>query len=311
MKPGVRIVNCARGEIVVEADLLAALDAGKVAAAALDVFPVEPLPADHPFRKHPGITLTPHLGASTAEAQEKCGIEVAEVITSYLLTGEVRNAVNLPFLDAKTYEQVKPYMTLGTALGRLLAQLAPPQVDRLHITYGGKAQELPNIDPITRAVVLGFLSRAAVKDLNNINVRSIASTLGLTVEEKRSNEPVTFNEWLHVQAFNGSDKVISAGGTFFGSPNNPRIVRLFSTPVEIPISGTLLLLTNKDRPGIVGHIGTLLSKHKVNIANMSLNRDMAGGHALTVLSLDSEPPAAVLDELQNDPDISNVRVVKL
>jgi D-3-phosphoglycerate dehydrogenase len=311
MKPGVRIVNCARGEIVVEPDLLAALDAGKVAAAALDVFSVEPLPADHPFRKHPGITLTPHLGASTAEAQEKCGIEVAEVITSYLLTGEVRNAVNLPFLDAKTYEQVKPYMTLGEKMGRLLAQLAPPQVDRLHITYGGKAQELPNIDPVSRAILLGFLSRAAVKDLNNINVRSIASTLGLTVEEKRSSEPVTFNEWLHVQAFNGSDKVISAGGTFFGSPNNPRIVRLFSTPVEIPISGTLLMLNNKDRPGIVGYLGTLLSKHQVNIANMSLNRDVAGGHALTVLSLDSEPPAAVLDELQKDADISNVKVVKL
>jgi len=311
MKPGVRIVNCARGEIIVEADLVTALDSGKVAAAGLDVFITEPLPADHPFRKHPGITLTPHLGASTSEAQEKCGIEVAEVITSYLLTGEVRNAVNLPFLDAKTYELVKPYMTLGEKIGKLLAQLAPPQVDRLHITYGGKAQELPNIDPVTRAVVLGFLSRASVKDLNNINVRSIASTLGLTVEEKRSNEPVTFNEWLHVQAFNGSEKVISAGGTFFGSPNNPRIVRLFSTPVEIPISGTLLLLTNKDRPGIVGYLGTLLAKHKVNIANMSLNRDEAGGHALSVLNLDSAPPAAVLDELQRDPDISNVHVVKL
>ena len=311
MKPGVRIVNCARGEIIVEADLIAALDSGKVAAAGLDVFITEPLPADHPFRKHPGIILTPHLGASTSEAQEKCGIEVAEVITSYLLTGEVRNAVNLPFLDAKTYELVKPYMILGEKIGKLLAQLAPPQVDRLHITYGGKAQELPNIDPVTRAVVLGFLSRASVKDLNNINVRSIAATLGLTVEEKRSNEPVTFNEWLHVQAFNGSEKVISAGGTFFGSPNNPRIVRLFSTPVEIPISGTLLLLTNKDRPGIVGYLGTLLAKHKVNIANMSLNRDEAGGHALTVLNLDSAPPQAVLDELQRDPDISNVHVVKL
>ena len=143
------------------------------------------------------------------------------------------------------------------------------------------------------------------------NVRSIASTLGLTVEEKRSHEPVTFNEWLHVQAFNGAEKVISAGGTFFGSPNNPRIVRLYSTPVEIPISGILLLLTNKDRPGIVGHLGTLLSKHNVNIANMSLNRDVAGGHALTVLSLDSEPPAAVLAELEKDPDISDVKVVKL
>jgi D-3-phosphoglycerate dehydrogenase len=311
MKPGVRIVNCARGEIIVDADLLAALDSGKVAAAGLDVFITEPLPADHAFRKHPAITLTPHLGASTAEAQEKCGIEVAEGIAGYLLTGEVRNAVNLPFLDAKTYEQVKPYLTLGEKLGKLLAQLAPPQVDRLHITYGGKAQELPNIDPVTRAVLQGFLSRASVKDLNNVNVRSVASTLGLTVEEKRSNEPVTFNEWLHVQAFNGEEKVISAGGTFFGSPNNPRIVRLYSTPVEIPINGTFLLLTNKDRPGIVGHIGTLLAKHKVNIASMSLSRDTVGGDAFTVLNLDSEPPAAVLAELQNDPDIRNVTVVNL
>lgn len=311
MKPGVRIVNCARGEIIVESDLIAALDSGKVAAGGLDVFPVEPLPAEHPFRTHPGITLTPHLGASTAEAQEKCGIEVAEVITGYLLTGEVRNAVNLPYLDAKTYEQVKPYLLLGEKLGKLLAQLAPPQVDRLHVTYGGKAQELPNIDPVTRAVLQGFLSRASVKDLNNINVRSIASTLGLTVEEKRSNEPVTFNEWLHVQVFNGSEKVISAGGTFFGSPNNPRIVRLYSLPVEIPISGVMLLLTNKDRPGIVGHLGTLLGKHKVNIASMSLSRDSVGADAFTVLNLDSEPPAAVLEELQNDDCISNVRVVTL
>ncbi|HEY9173743.1 MAG TPA: phosphoglycerate dehydrogenase [Verrucomicrobiae bacterium] len=311
MKPGVRIVNCARGEIIVENDLLAALDAGSVAAAALDVFAEEPLPAEHPFRKHPGITLTPHLGASTAEAQEKCGIEVAEVLTSYLLTGEVRNAVNLPFLDAKTYAQVKPYMTLGEKLGKLLAQLAPAQVDRLHITYGGKAQELPNIDPVTRAILLGFLSRAAVKDLNNINVRGIAATLGLTVEEKRSNEPVTFNEWLHVQAFNGAEKVISAGGTFFGSPNNPRIVRLYSTPVEMPITGTMLLLTNKDRPGIVGYLGTLLSQHQVNIASMSLSRDQAGGHALTVLNLDSVPPQGVLDQLERDPDIRNVHVIQL
>lgn len=311
MKPGVRIVNCARGEIIVENDLLAALDSGKVLAAAMDVYAEEPLPAEHPFRKHPGITLTPHLGASTQEAQEKCGIEVAEVLTSYLLTGEVRNAVNLPFLDAKTYEQVKPYMFLGEKLGKLLAQLAPPQVDRLHITYGGKAQELPNIDPVTRAVLLGFLSRADVKDINNINVRSIASTLGLAVEEKRSNEPVTFNEWLHVQVFNGAEKVISAGGTFFGSPNNPRIVRLFSTPVEIPISGTLLLLTNKDRPGIVGYLGSLLARHKVNIASMSLNRDTEGGRALTVLSLDSAPSEDAIEDIKRDPDITNVQVVRL
>ncbi|MDR3458728.1 MAG: phosphoglycerate dehydrogenase [Verrucomicrobiae bacterium] len=311
MKPGVRIVNCARGEIIAETDLIAALDSNKVAGAALDVFAVEPLPADHPYRKHPNLILTPHLGASTKEAQEKCGIEVAEVIAGYLLTGEVRNAVNLPYLDAKTSEQVKPYLPLGEALGKLLAQLAPPGTDRLHITYGGNARLLPNIDPVTRAVLRGFLSTSNVKDVNNVNVRSIVQSIGITVEEKKSDEPVTFNEWVHVQAFKGAEKLVSAGGTFFGSPNNPRIVRLYSQAVEIPVTGTLLLLNNSDKPGIVGHLGTILGKHKVNIASMSLGRDICGGKALTVLSLDSVPPQAVLDELQKDHDISNVKVVKL
>ncbi|MGB7768855.1 MAG: phosphoglycerate dehydrogenase [Verrucomicrobiia bacterium] len=311
MKPGVRIVNCARGEIIAENDLIAALESGKVAAAALDVYSVEPLPADHPFRKQPNVILTPHLGASTQEAQEKCGIEVAEVVTAYLLTGEVRNAVNLPYLDAKTYEQVKPYLPLGEALGKLLAQLSPASADRIYVTYGGHARELPNTDPVTRAVLQGFLASSAIKDVNNVNVRAAAASIGITVEEKKSDEPVTFNEWLHVQVFGNGQKLISAGGTFFGSPNNPRIVRLYSTPVEIPVSGNLLLLNNKDRPGIVGYLGTLLGKHKVNIANMSLTRDTAGGLALTVLNLDSAPPPAVLEELQKDADISNVKIVKL
>ncbi|MEY4388183.1 MAG: hypothetical protein RLY20_3466 [Verrucomicrobiota bacterium] len=311
MKPGVRIVNCARGEIIHESDLIAALESNKVAGAALDVFAVEPLPADHPYRKQPNLILTPHLGASTEEAQEKCGIEVAEVIASYLLTGEVRNAVNLPFLDAKTYEQVKPYLTLGEKLGLLIGQLAPAAVDRLYITYGGKAQELQNIDPVTRAVLVGFLSRTPSMDINKVNVRSVAASVGLTVEEKRSNEPVTFNEWVHVQAFNGNEKVASAGGTFFGSPDNPRIVRVLSRPTEIVPVGHVLLLTNKDVPGIVGHLGTLLARHNVNIASMSLSRDTAGGHALTVFNLDSAPPAALLSEIEKDPNISNVKVVKL
>ena len=311
MKPGVKIVNCARGEIISETDLIAALESNKVAGAALDVFAVEPLPADHPYRKQPNLILTPHLGASTEEAQEKCGIEVAEVIAGYLLTGEVRNAVNLPYLDAKTYEQVKPYLPLGEALGKLLAQLTPAGADRLHITYGGNARLLPNIDPVTRAILRGFLSTSNLKDVNNVNVRSVAQSIGITVEEKKSDEPVTFNEWVHVQVFSQGKKLISAGGTFFGSPNNPRIVRLHSQSVEIPVTGTLLLLNNADKPGIVGHLGTLLAKHKVNIASMSLGRDTVGGLALTVLSLDSVPPAAVLDELKKDADISNVKVVSL
>ena len=313
MKPNVRIVNCARGEVINENDLIAALESKKVAGAALDVFAKEPLPADHPYIAQAAkgnLILTPHLGASTKEAQEKCGIEVAEIVIAYLLTGEVRNAVNLPYLDAKTSEQVKPYLPLGEALGKLLAQLSTG-ADKLHITYGGNAKNLTNIDPVTRAIIRGFLSTSNLKDVNNVNVRSVAQSIGITVEEKKSDEPVTFNEWVHVQVFGGGKKLVSAGGTFFGSPNNPRIVRLYSQPVEIPTTGTLLLLNNADKPGIVGHLGTLLAKHKVNIASMSLGRDTAGGKALTVLSLDSEPPQAVLDELKKDHDISNVKVVKL
>ncbi|MBW8865532.1 MAG: phosphoglycerate dehydrogenase, partial [Verrucomicrobia bacterium] len=220
MKPNVRIVNCARGEIISEPDLIAALESKKVAGAALDVFEKEPLPAGHPYIAQAAkgnLILTPHLGASTKEAQEKCGIEVAEIVIAYLLTGEVRNAVNLPYLDAKTSEQVKPYLPLGEGLGKLLAQLAPAGTDRLHITYGGNAKSLPNTDPVTRAILRGFLSTSNVNDVNNVNVRSVVSSIGITVEEKKSDEPVTFNEWVHVQAFKGNEKLVSAGGTFFGS----------------------------------------------------------------------------------------------
>ncbi|MEI6342927.1 MAG: phosphoglycerate dehydrogenase [Verrucomicrobiota bacterium] len=311
MKPGVRIVNCARGEIVNEADLVAALSSGRVAGAALDVFMAEPLAADHPLRTLPNVVLTPHLGASTEEAQEKCGLEVAEILTAFLLTGEVRNAVNLPGVDAKTYELVKPYLQLGEKLGSLLAQLEPGVADRIHITFGGRARELPQTDPITRAILSGYLRHGAVSDINNINVRSAAASLGLSVEEKRSEEVVTFNEWLHVQLFRGNEKLLSAGGTFFGSPNNPRIVRLFSTPVEIPVSGIVLLVRNEDRPGIVGKLGTVLARHGVNIASMSLGRDARGGQALTVLVLDSKPDAACLAEITSDPAIASARVVVL
>jgi D-3-phosphoglycerate dehydrogenase len=310
MKKGVRVLNCARGGILNETDLLAALNSGHVAGAALDVYETEPLPKESALRTHPNVIMTPHLGASTEEAQENVGIEVAEAITDYLVNGAVRNAVNLPNLDARTYAQVKPYLNLGEKLGRLLGQLAPKQVDRIFITYGGKAQELSATDPVTRCILRGFLEFSAGKDINYVNVRAAAAARGIRVEEKKSDEAVTFNEWLHVAVFSGTNKV-SAGGTFFGSPNNPRIVRVFSQPTEIVPSGVVFLMNNKDRPGMVGHLGTLMAKHQVNIASMSLSRDQAGGQALTVLNLDSVPPDAALAEIRKDPDFSNVRVVKL
>ena len=165
-------------------------------------------------------------------------------------------------------------------------------------------------DPISRSVLRGFLESAGGKDVNQVNVRALAAALGLLVQETKSNEETDFNEWLHVAVYSEGQKV-SAGGTFFGKLSHPRIVRINSLPVEVVPAGVLFLMTNKDRPGIVGYIGTLMSKYNVNIANMSLSRDSKGGHALTVLNLDSVPPAGLLEEIQKDPDISNVRVVKL
>ena len=309
MKKGVRVLNCARGGIIHEQDLYDAIKSGRVAGAALDVYETEPLPKEFPLRDLPQVIMTPHLGASTEEAQENVGIEVAEAITDYLVHGAVRNAVNLPNLDAKTYAMVKPYLNLGEKLGRLLAQLAPKRNERLVITYGGKATEMPG-DPISRSVLKGFLELAGGKEVNQVNVRALASSLGLLVEEVKSNEETDFNEWLHVAVYSEGQEV-SAGGTFFGKQSHPRIVRINSLPVEVVPSGVLFLMTNKDRPGIVGYIGTLMGKYKINIANMSLSRDNKGGHALTVLNLDSVPPAELLQEIRTDPDISNVRVVKL
>jgi D-3-phosphoglycerate dehydrogenase / 2-oxoglutarate reductase len=287
MKRGARVLNCARGGII----------------------NTEPPPADFPLRRLPQVVMTPHLGASTEEAQENVGIEVAEAITDYLLSGAVRNAVNLPNLDAQTFATVKPFLHLGEKLGRLAAQLAPKRNDRIEVTYGGKAQQWP-ADPITRSVLKGFLEMAGGKEVNQVNVLALASALGLEVKEIKSSEQTDFNEWLHVAVFSGGEST-SVAGSVFGAKSLPRIVRLNSQPVEIVPEGVLFLMNNKDRPGIVGYIGTLMGKHNVNIASMSLGRDKAGGRALTVLNLDSVPPPALLEEIQKDPDISHLRVVKL
>lgn len=308
-KKGVRVVNCARGGIINEADLYTAIKSGQVAGAALDVYEQEPPAADFPLRDLPQVIMTPHLGASTSEAQDNVGIEVAEAISDFLLKGEIRNAVNVPNLDAKTFELVKPYLNLGEKLGKLLAQIAPRRNERLVISYGGKAKEVPT-DPITRSVLKGFLEPVVGADVNHVNVLMQAHTLGLLVEETKSNEETDFSEWIHVAVHHDGQKA-SVGGTFFSTRHHPRIVRINSRPVEIVPKGVLFLMNNKDRPGIVGQLGSLLGKYSINIASMSLSRDAAGGQALTVLNLDSVPPAEFLAEIQKDPDITNVRVVKL
>ncbi len=309
MKRGVRLINCARGGLIEENALAEALKSGQVAAAALDVYEQEPPPADFPLRDLPNIVLTPHLGASTAEAQESVGIEIARAIRAALLNGEIRNAVNMPSIDAKTFELVKPYLALGDKLGRFVAQLAPKRNDRIVITYGGKATELPS-DAITRAVLTGFLKSAGGDEVNSVNVRAMAVSLGLAIEEIKSSEQTDFNEWLHVAAFSGESKT-SVAGTFFGAKNEPRIVRVNSRMVEATPSGVILLLENRDCPGIVGRIGTMMGDHHLNIAGMSLSRDTVGGEALTVLNLDTAPQPALMEKLLAVPDIRTARVIEL
>jgi D-3-phosphoglycerate dehydrogenase len=307
MKDGVHLINCARGGIINETDLVAAVNGGKVAGAALDVYETEPCPEDSPLRTVPNIVMTPHLGASTKEAQESVGIEVAEGIIDFLVNGTVRNAVNMPSLDAKTYEVVKPYILLGEKLGRLCAQLGEERNDQITITYGGKAAEVP-ADPVTRCVLKGFLENAGGEEVNQVNVRALASSLGITVEEVKAHEGPDYAEWMHVEVRAG-ESLVSAGGTFFGG--QPRIVRINGRNVESAAEGVILLLNNRDKPGKVGYIGSLIGEHGLNIANMSLNRDEVGGEALTLLNLDQVPPAKLLEKLAQDPDITNAKVVTL
>jgi D-3-phosphoglycerate dehydrogenase / 2-oxoglutarate reductase len=309
MKTGVNILNCARGGIVDEDALVRAIEAGQCAGAALDVYETEPLPADHKLRTLPQVVMTPHLGASTHEAQDNVGIEVAELITDYLLHGVVRTAINMPSLDAQTYEIVKPYLTLGEKLGRLLGQLAPNRNDKVVISFGGKAHDIPS-DPVVRFILKGFLAHAGGQEANQVNVHALAESLGIQVESVKSNEDTDYIEWIHV-VVHSNDTKVSAGGTIIGKNNQPRIVRLNGTPVEIEPQGVVFLMTNRDRAGIVGEIGSLMARHNVNIANMTLARDHAGGEALTVLHLDSVPPESLLAEVGESADIRDAQVVKL
>ncbi|HEY5893835.1 MAG TPA: phosphoglycerate dehydrogenase [Chthoniobacterales bacterium] len=306
-KPGIRIVNCARGGLINEEALCEALKSGHVAGAALDVYEVEPFPVDAPLRSAPNIVLTPHLAASTTEAQENVGIEIAEAIRATILEGTIRNAVNMPNIDAKTLAVVGPYLALGEALGNFLAQIAPNRCDRLNVNYSGKVNEA-NTTPITRTILKGFLLKVGGNEVNSVNAAALAESLGLKVVETRQSVPGDFTELLELTATAG-DQTVSVAGTFFGT--TPRIVTVNGRHVEAKPQGTLLILENQDVPGIVGKVGTTLGAHGVNIAGMSLSRNEIGGRALTVLNLDSVPPNDVIASLTNATDILSAKVVTL
>ncbi len=306
-KRGVRIINCARGGLIDETALANALQDRHVAAAALDVFEKEPLPSDSALRSAPNLILTPHLGASTAEAQESVGIEIAQSIRAALLEGTIRNAVNMPNLDARTLAIIGPHLRFGEKLGRFLSQIAPKRVDTLNVNYSGKVNEV-DTTAITRSIMKGFLQMAGGADVNEVNAPAFAESLGLKVTESRLSALGDYTDLLELSAL-AEGKTVSVGGAFFGA--TPRIVSINSRPVEARPHGVVLVLENTDRPGMVGRIGNLLGDHGVNIATMSLSRNQAGGTALTVLNLDTAPDEALLEEIRASEDIHSAQVIEL
>jgi D-3-phosphoglycerate dehydrogenase len=247
------------------------------------------------------------LGASTSEAQESVGIEIAQGVSEFLLNGIISNAVNVPNVDQRTLSLIRPYLSLGEKLGKLLAQITPHGLETLTIRYSGKVSEAETV-PITRAVLKGLLFQCAEVAVNEVNAPKAAQNLGLKVMETKSAEAGEFTDLITVEATKG-DKQYEVGATIYGV--HPRIVRLNGHNLEASPEGILLIVENQDRPGMVGWIGSLLAKHQINIASMSLSRGETGGKALSVLNLDSTPSAELVKEIEADSGILSVQVAKL
>lgn len=306
-KPTAFIINCARGGLVEEAALEEALKDKKIGGVALDVYEKEPPPADFSLKKFENVIMVPHLGASTYEAQESVGIEIAEAIRDMLIHGSIRNAVNMPNVDAKTLATLRPYLNLGLKLGKIMAQISPSRCEQLTVTYCGKISEQETM-PVTRAILKGFLVQAGGIDVNEVNAPKFAANLGLKFSEVKLSEAVNFSELITVQT-QAQGKTYEISGAFFGA--SPRVVSINHYSLDVCPEGILLVMEWEDRPGIVGRIGTLTGKHKINIGNMSLSRGTAGAKAMCVLNLDSLPPASVIEQIKNDEGIFSIQTVQL
>jgi D-3-phosphoglycerate dehydrogenase len=299
MKDGVRIINCARGGIVNEKDLLEALESGKVAGAALDVFEKEPPPEDFALAKHPNVICTPHLGAATGEAQVNVATAVAEQIVDYLLQGTIRNAVNFPSIPADQMPKLSPYISLAEKLGSFASQVTEGGVTEVSVEYRGDASEL-NAEPVTIAALKGLLTPILEETVNFVNAPFIARERGIEVKEVKSSESGDYQSMLVLRVkANGSERSFS--GTLF-SRKDPRIISVDNFPVEIIPEGTMLLMFNNDKPGVIGNIGNFLGEHGINIARMHFGREAAGGKAISVVSIDTpvtQEQAAAIRKLPN------------
>ena len=304
-KPGVRIINCARGGLIDEEALKAALDSGHVAGAALDVFLKEPA-KESPLFGTPNFISTPHLGASTDEAQVNVAIQVAEQLSDYLVNGGVTNALNMPSLSAEEAPKLRPYMALAERLGSLVGQLAHDNLTQISIEVEGAAAQL-NIKPITGAVLCGLMRRYS-DTVNMVNAPFLAKERGLDVREVRHDREGDYHTLVRVTvATSQGDR--SVAGTLFGN-REPRLVEIFGIGIEADLEGHMLYIVNEDAPGFIGRIGTLLGEAGINIGTFHLGRRAAGGEAVLLLSLDSAIPQAVLDVAAKVPGVKVVKALE-
>jgi D-3-phosphoglycerate dehydrogenase len=313
MRPGARIINCARGGIVDEADLVEAVKNGTIAGAGLDVYPQEPPAADDPIRGVDNIITTPHLGASTEEAQEAVAVEAADIITAFLVNNEVRHAINMAPISGTELQESKAYLDLGYRLGLLQTQLLKQRfksagIQEAKITYRGEVSE-KKTRLVTAAFVAGLLSSGADEPANIINAESIAYERGIKITESSSRDGGDFTSLVNTTLVTDNGE-FSVSGTIFGD-RFLRLVRLDGFHLDAYLDGQLLIFRHEDKPGLIGFIGTVCGNQGVNISHMSLGRADNGGDALAVLNLDSVPSEEAAAEILAHAAVTGVDLVAL
>jgi D-3-phosphoglycerate dehydrogenase len=297
-KPGVFIVNCARGGLIVEQDLKVALESGQVAGAALDVFSEEPAHENVLFGQQ-GVVATPHLGASTNEAQAKVAIQIAQQMAEFLTSGAVSNAINMPSLSAEEAKKLKPYMTLAEELGSFAGQLTRSGISRVVIEFEGLVAQL-NTRPLTQAALTGLLT-PILDSVNMVNAPVIARQRNIDVAEIRHERDCDYQTLIRLTV-TSETQIRGVAGTLFGG-DKPRIVEIKGIAIEAELAPHMLYITNADKPGLIGALGTTLGDAGLNIATFHLGRAKPGGEALALIELDQAIPPAVLAKVRQLPHI--------
>ncbi|HUP90404.1 MAG TPA: phosphoglycerate dehydrogenase [Longimicrobiales bacterium] len=304
MKKTALIVNAARGGVIDEAALHRALSEKVISGAALDVFEEEPAPADHPLRSLPNVVLTPHLGAATTEAQQNVALEIAEAVRAALVDGDLSRAVNAPAIGGEQMRKLRPLLALAERLGVLAAEICGGAPEKLEVRYAGSLED--SIRALTASALVGVLSEAVGRHaVNFVNSIHLAETRGITVERARTNAHQDYSEYLELRLNSQLQKTLVAGALL--SDTHPRIVRIDGYHIDVPPRGTLLVLRNRDVPGVIGRVGTVLGDAKINIGEYHQARLQAGGEAIAAITVDGKVNASVVDQLRTLPEVIDVK----